>query len=40
MYAIRSYYAVIDVQVFTRDGVEKDARALQIQADQLAQIKA
>jgi DNA-directed RNA polymerase subunit beta len=30
---------VIDVQVFTRDGVEKDARALQIQADQLAQIK-
>jgi len=30
---------VIDVQVFTRDGVEKDARALQIQDDQLAQVR-
>jgi DNA-directed RNA polymerase subunit beta len=30
---------VIDVQVFTRDGVDKDARALQIQEDQLAQIR-
>jgi DNA-directed RNA polymerase subunit beta len=30
---------VIDVQVFTRDGVEKDARALQIQEDQLAQVR-
>jgi DNA-directed RNA polymerase subunit beta len=30
---------VIDVQVFTRDGVEKDARALQIQDDQLTQIR-
>jgi len=30
---------VIDVQVFTRDGVEKDERALSIEADQLAQIR-
>jgi len=30
---------VIDVQVFTRDGVEKDARALAIEAEQLAQVK-
>ena len=30
---------VIDVQVFTRDGVEKDARALQIEEDQIAGIK-
>jgi len=27
------------VQVFTRDGVEKDARALQIQDDQLSQVR-
>ncbi len=30
---------VIDVQVFTRDGVERDARAVQIQNAQLAQVK-
>ncbi len=30
---------VIDVQVFTRDGVEKDQRALQIEQAQLQQIK-
>jgi len=30
---------VIDVQVFTRDGVDKDARALQIQETQLAQVR-
>ncbi len=30
---------VIDVQVFTRDGVEKDARALQIEDEQLAAIR-
>jgi DNA-directed RNA polymerase subunit beta len=30
---------VIDVQVFTRDGVEKDARALQIQESQLEQVR-
>jgi DNA-directed RNA polymerase subunit beta len=30
---------VIDVQVFTRDGVEKDARALQIEEEQIAGIK-
>jgi DNA-directed RNA polymerase subunit beta len=30
---------VIDVQVFTRDGVDKDARALQIQEYQLAQVR-
>jgi len=30
---------VIDVQVFTRDGVEKDKRALQIEEEQLASIK-
>jgi len=30
---------VIDVQVFTRDGVEKDKRALQIEEDQLAGVK-
>ncbi len=31
---------VIDVQVFTRDGVEKDARALQIEEDELDQVRA
>ncbi|MBA1149078.1 DNA-directed RNA polymerase subunit beta [Ectothiorhodospiraceae bacterium WFHF3C12] len=30
---------VIDVQVFTRDGVEKDERALSIEADQLAEVR-
>ncbi|MEX0451977.1 DNA-directed RNA polymerase subunit beta [Spiribacter sp. 218] len=30
---------VVDVQVFTRDGVEKDARALSIEADALADVK-
>ncbi|MCK5479609.1 MAG: DNA-directed RNA polymerase subunit beta, partial [Gammaproteobacteria bacterium] len=30
---------VIDVQVFTRDGVDKDARALQIQESQLKQVR-
>jgi DNA-directed RNA polymerase subunit beta len=30
---------VIDVQVFTRDGVDKDARALQIQESQMAQVR-
>ena len=30
---------VIDVQVFTRDGVEKDQRALQIQGEQIAQVR-
>ncbi|MEH6649708.1 MAG: DNA-directed RNA polymerase subunit beta [Motiliproteus sp.] len=30
---------VIDVQVFTRDGVEKDARALQIEEEQLSSIR-
>jgi DNA-directed RNA polymerase subunit beta len=30
---------VIDVQVFTRDGVDKDARALQIQETQLSQVR-
>jgi DNA-directed RNA polymerase subunit beta len=30
---------VIDVQVFTRDGVEKDARALQIQEEQVAAVR-
>jgi DNA-directed RNA polymerase subunit beta len=30
---------VIDVQVFTRDGVEKDARALQIEDEQISGIK-
>jgi DNA-directed RNA polymerase subunit beta len=30
---------VIDVQVFTRDGVEKDQRALQIEDEQLAHIR-
>lgn len=30
---------VIDVQVFTRDGVEKDKRALDIESMQLAQVK-
>ena len=29
---------VIDVQVFTRDGVEKDARALQIEKAQLDEV--
>jgi len=30
---------IIDVQVFTRDGVEKDARSLQIEEDQIAGVK-
>jgi DNA-directed RNA polymerase subunit beta len=30
---------VIDVQVFTRDGVEKDARAIQIEEEQLALVR-
>ncbi|MGV6826737.1 MAG: DNA-directed RNA polymerase subunit beta, partial [bacterium] len=30
---------VIDVQVFTRDGVEKDARALEIEEDELARVR-
>jgi DNA-directed RNA polymerase subunit beta len=30
---------IIDVQVFTRDGVEKDARSLQIEDEQIAGIK-
>ncbi|HHH45129.1 MAG TPA: DNA-directed RNA polymerase subunit beta, partial [Gammaproteobacteria bacterium] len=30
---------IIDVQVFTRDGVEKDARSLQIEEEQIAGIK-
>jgi DNA-directed RNA polymerase subunit beta len=30
---------VIDVQVFTRDGVEKDERAISIEKDQLKQVK-
>jgi len=30
---------VIDVQVFTRDGVEKDARALDIEASEVARVK-
>ncbi|WP_421868687.1 DNA-directed RNA polymerase subunit beta [Motiliproteus sp.] len=30
---------VIDVQVFTRDGVEKDARAIQIEEEQLSSIR-
>lgn len=30
---------VIDVQVFTRDGIEKDTRALDIENQQLAQVK-
>ena len=30
---------VIDVQVFTRDGVEKDARALQIENEELERVK-
>jgi DNA-directed RNA polymerase subunit beta len=30
---------VIDVQVFTRDGVEKDARALEIERSELAKVK-
>ncbi len=30
---------VIDVQVFTRDGVEKDTRALEIEASELAKVK-
>jgi len=33
------YGTVIDVQVFTRDGVEKDKRALEIEEMQLAEIK-
>lgn len=30
---------VIDVQIFTRDGIEKDARALAIESEQLAKVK-
>ena len=30
---------IIDVQVFTRDGVEKDARSIQIEEDQIAGVK-
>ena len=30
---------VIDVQVFTRDGVEKDQRALQIEEEQLEHVR-
>ncbi|KAA9129537.1 DNA-directed RNA polymerase subunit beta [Marinihelvus fidelis] len=30
---------VIDVQVFTRDGVEKDERAISIEKDQMAQVR-
>ena len=30
---------VIDVQVFTRDGVDKDARALEIEEDQLSSVR-
>ncbi len=30
---------VIDVQVFTRDGVEKDERAISIEQDQMAQVR-
>jgi len=30
---------VIDVRVFTRDGVEKDARALQIEKEELKQVR-
>jgi DNA-directed RNA polymerase subunit beta len=30
---------VIDVQIFTRDGIEKDARALAIESEQLATVK-
>ena len=30
---------IIDVQIFTRDGVEKDARALEIEEMQLSQVK-
>ncbi|WP_444996862.1 DNA-directed RNA polymerase subunit beta [Aliikangiella sp. IMCC44359] len=30
---------VIDVQVFTRDGVEKDARAMDIEASEIARVK-
>ena len=30
---------VIDVQVFTRDGVEKDERAISIEKDQLRQVR-
>ena len=33
------YGTVIDVQVFTRDGVEKDKRALEIEEMQLAEVK-
>ena len=33
------YGTVIDVQVFTRDGVEKDARALQIEEAELAMVR-
>ena len=30
---------VIDVQVFTRDGVDKDERAISIEKDQLRQVR-
>ncbi len=30
---------VIDVRVFTRDGIEKDARALSIESDELAEVR-
>ncbi len=30
---------VIDVQVFTRDGVEKDARAVEIEEAEIARVK-
>ena len=30
---------IIDVQIFTRDGVEKDARAVEIEEMQLKQVK-
>ena len=33
------YGTIIDAQVFTRDGVEKDARALSIESMQLARVK-
>ena len=30
---------VIDVRVFTRDGVDKDARALEIEREELKQVR-
>ena len=30
---------IIDVQIFTRDGVEKDARALEIEEMQLSKLR-